>query len=377
MAARIQIRRDISTNWTTNNPILTEGELGYETNTSKLKIGDGSSSWNSLEYFPKISYGEVLNAPTNEQISEWDTAYSWGDHNIAGYLLESTASLTYQPLDSDLTSIAGLSGTNGLLRKTAADTWQLDTTNYLTVSSAASSYQPLDGDLTSIAGLSGTTGLLRKTAADTWTLDTNNYLTTADAAGGVGSQDILNWNEAYSWGNHADAGYLEATVAATTYQPRDPDLIAIASLTSNGFLKRVGVNDWVLDNSVYLTTESDPVFTASAASSITSTLINNWNTAYSWGNHAVSGYLTSYTETDPIFVASPAAGITGTQITNWNSAFSWGDHGAEGYARVEGTVPSTPTSTGTAGSIAYDATYFYTCIATNTWKRVEWDATWV
>lgn len=29
----------------------------------------------------------------------------------------------------------------------------------------------------------------------------------------------------------------------------------------------------------------------------------NWNTAYSWGNHALAGYLTSYTETDPIWTA--------------------------------------------------------------------------
>ncbi len=36
--------------------------------------------------------------------------------------------------------------------------------------------QSLDGDLTSIAGLAGTSGILKKTAANTWTLDTNSYL---------------------------------------------------------------------------------------------------------------------------------------------------------------------------------------------------------
>jgi phage-related tail fiber protein len=72
-----------------------------------------------------------------------------------------------QPLDADLTAIAALAGTSGFLKKTAADTWSLDT----------NSYQPLDADLTAIAALAGTSGILKKTAADTWALDTSTYLT--------------------------------------------------------------------------------------------------------------------------------------------------------------------------------------------------------
>jgi hypothetical protein len=53
----------------------------------------------------------------------------------------------------------------------------IDSNTYLTTGSAASNYQPLDGDLTAIAGLAGTIGLLRKTAANTWELDTSVYLT--------------------------------------------------------------------------------------------------------------------------------------------------------------------------------------------------------
>ena len=49
----------------------------------------------------------------------------------------------------------------------------------------------------------------------------------------------------------------------------------------------------------------------------------------------LSGYLTSYTETDPVFTASAASGITSTNITNWNTAYSWGDHSAAGYLTAE------------------------------------------
>ena len=42
---------------------------------------------------------------------------------------------TYQPVDADLTAIAALSGTSGVLKKTAANTWELDTASYLTSAS--------------------------------------------------------------------------------------------------------------------------------------------------------------------------------------------------------------------------------------------------
>ena len=50
MADIIQIRRDISGNWTSADPILAQGELGLETDTDKIKVGDGTTSWSSLGY---------------------------------------------------------------------------------------------------------------------------------------------------------------------------------------------------------------------------------------------------------------------------------------------------------------------------------------
>ena len=43
-------RNDISLNWKIKNPVLKKGELGLEVDTTLMKIGDGSTAWNSLDY---------------------------------------------------------------------------------------------------------------------------------------------------------------------------------------------------------------------------------------------------------------------------------------------------------------------------------------
>ena len=50
MATRIKLRRATAANWTSANPILALGEPGLETDTRKIKYGDGSTTWNSLSY---------------------------------------------------------------------------------------------------------------------------------------------------------------------------------------------------------------------------------------------------------------------------------------------------------------------------------------
>ena len=157
----------------------------------------------------------------------------------------------------------------------------------------------------------------------------------------------------------------------------------------------------VLGRFQFTSTETDPVFSASPSSSILQSNIDNWNTAYGWGDHSSAGYLTSigsisshsdvtiatlqdgqllkysvansawenwnpnyltsYTETDPVFAASPAGGITGTNIGNWNTAYNWGDHSTGGYltaesdtlASVTGRGASTTTDITTTGKIYY------------------------
>jgi len=50
MAQKIQLRRDTAANWTAHNPILADGEPGIETDTKKIKVGNGVLAWNSLLY---------------------------------------------------------------------------------------------------------------------------------------------------------------------------------------------------------------------------------------------------------------------------------------------------------------------------------------
>ncbi len=47
----MQQRRGTAAQWTAANPILAAGEIGFETDTSKFKMGNGSSAWSALQYF--------------------------------------------------------------------------------------------------------------------------------------------------------------------------------------------------------------------------------------------------------------------------------------------------------------------------------------
>lgn len=88
-------------------------ELAGKANTSSLATVATSGS-----------YSDLTGRPTN--VSSFT--------NDAGYVTASTVSAGYQPLDADLTAIAGLAGTSGFLKKTAANTWALDTNTYITSS---------------------------------------------------------------------------------------------------------------------------------------------------------------------------------------------------------------------------------------------------
>lgn len=75
--------------------------------------------------------------------------------------------------------------------------------------------QPISGSLTSISGLAGTAGLLRKTGADTYTLDTNSYLTTS---GKAADSELLDGLNSTQFLRADQSGTLTGSLTATSFK---------------------------------------------------------------------------------------------------------------------------------------------------------------
>jgi hypothetical protein len=66
MSVKIQLRRDLAANWASAT-VLASGEVGYETDTGNIKIGDGTTQWGSLAYYqlPNVSVNPATTADLN------------------------------------------------------------------------------------------------------------------------------------------------------------------------------------------------------------------------------------------------------------------------------------------------------------------------
>ena len=129
-----------------------------------IKLTDLSSTATGLTYTNTtgvFSLTSGYSIPTNSSQTNWDSAYTqrlqWdgGSTNLIAATGRTSLGLVIgtnvQAWDADLDSIAGLAGTSGLLKKTAANTWTLDTSTYLTANQSIT----LSGDVTG----SGTTAI--------------------------------------------------------------------------------------------------------------------------------------------------------------------------------------------------------------------------
>ena len=71
MPQQIQLRRGLAAAWTAANPTLASGEMGVETDTSKFKLGNGSTVWTSLAY---VASGNALTSASLAQFAATSSA---------------------------------------------------------------------------------------------------------------------------------------------------------------------------------------------------------------------------------------------------------------------------------------------------------------
>lgn len=122
MADKILARRDTAATWTSVNPVLALGEIAFETDTAKIKFGDGTTAWTSLGYVAGLSDADVRAAV--EAASD-SNVFTDTDHSKLD-AIEAAADVT------DATNVdtagavmdADISAGEGFLRKTGSGAYE-------------------------------------------------------------------------------------------------------------------------------------------------------------------------------------------------------------------------------------------------------------
>jgi len=172
MATRMQQRRGTAAQWTAANPILAAGEIGFETDTNKFKMGNGSSTWTALTYFANAaelaaiidSAPEALNT-LNElaaALNDDPAFFTNITNSIAGSINQHNATVNVHGI-TDTSVLATL--TNVSTAQTAAETF------------AENAVTTHNADISDVHGIANTSELATKTYADT-SVSTHNADTT-------------------------------------------------------------------------------------------------------------------------------------------------------------------------------------------------------
>ena len=125
MATIIQVRHDTAANWTSANPILALGEFGLETDTNKLKRGDGVTRWNNINYFGGAAVDSV-NGKTGVVVLDAQDVGALPDNT---FIPTKTSELTN---DSDFATVSQIPTDNTELTNGAGYITGIDSTDVTT-----------------------------------------------------------------------------------------------------------------------------------------------------------------------------------------------------------------------------------------------------
>ena len=235
-ATKLQTARTISLTGDASGSASFDGSANASITTTLAASGVAAGTYGSSTQIPVLQIdakGRVTTASTASITTSFTIT---GD--VSGTIDGGTDTLTLSS-----TGIAA-----GTYRSVTVDTKGRVTagTNPTTLSGyGITDAQPLDADLTSIAGLAGTSGLLRKTAANTWSLDTNTYLTdnqsisvTGDATGSGSTSIALTLANtsvvAGSYGSASSVGTFTVDAKGRLTSAGNTSISVAASQVSSG-----------------------------------------------------------------------------------------------------------------------------------------------
>ena len=225
MATRMQQRRGTASQWTSANPVLNAGEMGWESDTNKFKIGDGTNHWADLDYFADINstvnpaFGTSIvfegatadSYETTLQVTDptADRTITFPDATGTVALTSDIAELSQDAIDSALTAGTGITKTYNDAANTL--TLAVDTTTIQARVSGVSD--------TEIGYLDGVTSAIqtqldaKSTASKTETLSNKSISLTSNTLTGTTAE----FNTALSDSNFVttgDTGTVTSTMIA-------------------------------------------------------------------------------------------------------------------------------------------------------------------
>lgn len=255
---RIQLRHDTAANFASVNPVLLAGEAAVETDTNKIKIGDGTTAYNSLEYFggelPDLSNYITTDAPqipleyveelNNIAVDSNDSVY-WSRHPEIGNDFVITY---YEANNTGIVAKTTASG-NGILNPEYMITYNGDLTNKTIKYTARNDENRFADYKGCYIGNTSATGVFTPYFCISSDYNNNNYL--MEVLSPTLGPDQYGWTDGSRWVSNP-YGYHSSSFYRTGYSPLAWSF-EISVIDDNGTLKfniKTRLKDGTLGNNV-------------------------------------------------------------------------------------------------------------------------------